>query len=90
VRFATITLCVASQQVFIVVVVVCCCRRRRCCCCLFRYRLSPEIFGYTHLYTIPTSLVLHVTGPYVSAVRLENLSVNFISISFISPWVIVH
>jgi hypothetical protein len=32
---ATITFCVASQR-------VCC-----CCCCWFRYRLSPETFGYT-------------------------------------------
>jgi hypothetical protein len=35
VSFAAITLCVASQQVFIVVVVG-----------LFYYRLSPETFGY--------------------------------------------
>jgi hypothetical protein len=31
--FAVIILCVASQWVY--------------CCCLFRYRLSPETFGYT-------------------------------------------
>jgi hypothetical protein len=34
VSFASITLCVASQRVFIVIVV-----------CLFRYRLSTETFG---------------------------------------------
>jgi hypothetical protein len=34
VSFAAITLCVASQRVFIAV-------------CLFRYGLSPETFGYT-------------------------------------------
>jgi hypothetical protein len=38
VSFAAITLCVASQQMFIVVVR---------CYCLFRYRLSTETFGYT-------------------------------------------
>jgi hypothetical protein len=37
VSFAAITLCVASQRMFIFV------------CCLFRHRLSPEIFGYTLL-----------------------------------------
>jgi hypothetical protein len=31
----------------------CCC----CCCCLFRYRLSPETFGYT-----PGPKVWHITG----------------------------
>jgi hypothetical protein len=36
VNFDAITLCVASQRV--------------CCCCLFRYRLSPETFGYTLVY----------------------------------------
>jgi hypothetical protein len=36
VSFAAITLCVASQRVFVVVVVY-----------LFRYRFSPETFGYT-------------------------------------------
>jgi len=36
VSFAAITLCVASQRV---------------CCCLFRYRLSPETFGYTVVLT---------------------------------------
>jgi hypothetical protein len=36
VSFAVITLCVASQRVFI-------CKR------IFRYRLSPETFGYTLL-----------------------------------------
>jgi hypothetical protein len=35
VSFAAITLCIASQRVFIVVVV------------LIRYRLSPETFRYT-------------------------------------------
>jgi hypothetical protein len=35
VSFAAITLCVAFQRVFIIVVY------------LFRYRLSPETFGYT-------------------------------------------
>jgi hypothetical protein len=34
VGFAAITLCVASQRLFFVVV-------------YFRYRLSPETFGYT-------------------------------------------
>jgi hypothetical protein len=37
VSFAAITLCVASQRVFIVVV--------------FRYRLSPETIGYTLVHT---------------------------------------
>jgi hypothetical protein len=36
VSFAAITLCVASQRV---------------CCCLFRYRLSPETFGYTFVFS---------------------------------------
>jgi hypothetical protein len=40
VSFATITLCVASQRVFVVVVVV-------VVVVVFRYRLSPETFGYT-------------------------------------------
>jgi hypothetical protein len=44
VDFAAITLCVASQRVFIVVV------------CLFRYRLSPETFGYTLVYDLDTKL----------------------------------
>jgi hypothetical protein len=38
VSFAAKTLCVASQRVFIVVCLF---------VCLFRYRLSPETFGYT-------------------------------------------
>jgi hypothetical protein len=38
VSFAAITRCIASQQVFIVV--------------LFRYRLSPETFGYTLVLTL--------------------------------------
>jgi hypothetical protein len=41
VRFAAITLCVASQRVFIC-----------CCCCLFCYRLSPETFGYTVVHLL--------------------------------------
>jgi hypothetical protein len=43
VSFAAITLCVASQRVFIVVLVV-------VVVIHFRYRLSPETFGYTLLY----------------------------------------
>jgi hypothetical protein len=43
VRFAAITLCVASQRVFIVVSVVC-------------YRFSPETFGYTLTYVSHSSL----------------------------------
>jgi len=35
--FAAVTLCVASQQVFVVAV-------------LFHYQLSPETFGYTLVY----------------------------------------
>jgi len=35
VSFVAITLCGASQ------------RSLYYCCCLFRYRLSPETFGYT-------------------------------------------
>jgi len=36
--FAAITLWVASQSVYYY------------CCCWFRYRLSPETFGYTRVY----------------------------------------
>jgi hypothetical protein len=36
VSFAAITLCIASQRVFVIIVVY-----------LFRYRLRPETFGYT-------------------------------------------
>jgi hypothetical protein len=39
VSFAVITLCVASQRVFIVVVVV-----------VYFVRLSPETFGYTLVF----------------------------------------
>jgi hypothetical protein len=40
VNFALRTLCVVSQRVFF------CCKR------IFRYRLSPESFGYTLVHTI--------------------------------------
>jgi hypothetical protein len=43
VSFASITLCVASQRVFIVVVG----------CCSFRYRLSPETFVYALVHLSP-------------------------------------
>jgi hypothetical protein len=42
VSFAAITLCVTSQLVFIIVV-------------LFRYRLTPETFGYTLVHPPHTS-----------------------------------
>jgi hypothetical protein len=55
---------------------LCCFSASVCCCCLFRYRLSPETFGYTLVfsliiiqdmvrrltvsYTLKTSTILHV------------------------------
>jgi hypothetical protein len=41
-------LCCFSTSVYC----CCCC----CCCCLFRYRLSPETFGYT--------LIRYLTTPF--------------------------
>jgi hypothetical protein len=39
VSFAAITLCNSSQRVFIIIIII--------IINLFRYRLSPEAFGYT-------------------------------------------
>jgi hypothetical protein len=31
---------------------LCCSSRSVCCCCLFRYRLSPETFGYSVAFSV--------------------------------------
>jgi hypothetical protein len=52
VSFSAITLCVASQRVFIVVVVV---------VVYFVYRLSPETFGYNPVYAMCCCKATHAT-----------------------------
>jgi hypothetical protein len=61
VSFAAITLCVDSQRVFI--------------CCLFRYRLSPETFGYSLVYSrVRLELTLISTLVFVTWPRYSWIS----------------
>jgi hypothetical protein len=74
--FSAITLCVASQRVLIVVVVV-------VVIYLFRYRLSPETFGYTVVRQPfqtedfkPKTYVSVNFGAYLEKIKIRTITVH--------------
>jgi len=61
---------------------LCCFLTSVCCCCLFRYRLSPETFGYTLVYALRVWAILKQTryNPSEPWNKLRQRLLNFVLI----------
>jgi hypothetical protein len=52
---------------------LCCLSTSGCCCCLFRYRFSPETFGYTLVY-IHITLQLFIWSKAQAEIRITHVN----------------